>query len=152
MGSPVVATLAYGFDLGNSEKFLALERDKYGGPAPSWYDDEGPEFVVQLYDALYAAIPGAPAEDNADKREAAAEEHFGVQVDFCGTDSFQGWVLIAVGSRQEACNADVLTLNLFQLQEPPGEWNDRLHAAVEALGITPTATWPAWLVYPSYDG
>ena len=78
MGNPVTATLAYGYNLGIPDDFKAAERDEYGGPAPTWYNDEGPAFVEQLYDALYAAS-GLPAEPNADNRQAAAERHFGVE-------------------------------------------------------------------------
>lgn len=150
MGSVVTATLAYGYDLGNPDDFLAAERDEYGGPAPAWWDEDGPEFAVQLYDALYAAIPDAPTEGNADRRQAAAEEHYGVELAFCGTDAYSGWALIAAGSEREACNADVLVLDLLDMEHPPSEWFDRLTAAVETLGITPTQDWPKWLVFPSY--
>ena len=148
MGNPVTATLAYGYNLGIPDDFKAAERDEYGGPAPTWYNDEGPAFVEQLYDALYAAS-GLPAEPNADNRQAAAERHFGVEVAFCGTDEYEGWLLVAAGSEQQAHNADVLVLNLHNLEHPPNEWFDRLTAAVEALDITPVQDWPKWLVFPS---
>jgi hypothetical protein len=144
----VTATLAYGYNLGVLDDFKAVERDEYGGPAPAWYDDEGPEFAAQFYDALYAAS-GLPAEPSADKRGSAAGRHFGVEVAFCGTDQYQGWLLIATGSEQQVCNADVLVLDLRDLEHPPNEWFERLTAAVETVGITPTQDWPRWLVFPS---
>ncbi|WP_426513144.1 hypothetical protein ACPPVO_22460 [Dactylosporangium sp. McL0621] len=89
MGSPVTATLAYGYDLGNGDDLRAAERDEFGGPAPAWFDDEGPEFAVQLYDALHAAS-GLPADSRSFRRGIAAKRHFGVDVAFCGTDKYEG--------------------------------------------------------------
>ena len=153
MGSTASAHLAYGFDLGNIDNFRAAERDEYGGPAPTWYsDDEGrPEFAVQLCDALYAAT-GLAAEGDADRRQSAAEQRYGVEVAFCGTDEYQGWVLIVTGSERDACNADVLTLDPFVLERTPVDegWDGKLETALKALGITPTQDGPAWLVFPSY--
>jgi hypothetical protein len=141
--STVTATLAYGYDIGN-----------VGEPAfegADWFDDESDtEPVVQLFDALYAAIPDVPAEGNADRRQAAAIQHFGVEVAFCGTDAFTGWVLIASGSEREACNADTLALDVRELLEGPDLWDNKLAAALQVFGFTPIQDGPKWLVFPSY--
>ncbi len=150
MGSHPTAHLAYGYDLGDFDGFRITQVDEYGGLTVPWWDDDGEEFAVQFYDALYAAIPDAPAESNPDRRQAAAEHHFGVEIAFMGSDQFEGWLLIAAGSEREAVNAQAMVLDLHDMEHPPDGAFDRLTTAVEALGITPTQEWPRWLVYPSH--
>jgi hypothetical protein len=144
MGSPVIANLAYGYDIGNIDESPIFEA--------TWFDDVDPdtEPVDQLYAALYAAIPDALPESNVDRRKDAAVEHFGVEIAYCGTDDYSGWVLIAVGSDREACNADTMALDVRELLEGPDLWDGKLAAALTALGVTPTQDWPKWLVFPSY--
>jgi hypothetical protein len=142
MGTPVRATLAFGYDLGNMGGSPLFE-------APWWDDDSGEEAPVQVFDALYAAIPEATGERNQDERQAAAVKHFGVDIEYSGTDSFEGWLLVAVGSDQEVRGAGVLALSLHDLSNPPREWVERLAAAVAVLGLTPEPAEPQWLVFPT---
>jgi hypothetical protein len=136
MGSTARAELAYGYDLGSSEDFKAAERDEYGGPKLPWLpvDEDGDPDYEDLGEEFEKAIAGLD----------------GVAIEYSGHADNPGLVLIARGSEQSVQWADVMVLDFAKLEHPPIEWFDRLTAAIEALGITPTQDWPRWLVFPSY--
>jgi hypothetical protein len=134
MGSTPRAHLAYGYDLGYIEDFRASERDEYGGPKLPWFEGDSGSWDF-----------GAQVE--AELQNAGI---LGVELEFSGGDELPGWVLVADDSKRSVAWSEAMVLNLTQMEHPPGEWFDRLTAAVDALGITPTQDWPRWLVFPSY--
>jgi hypothetical protein len=159
MGMTARACLAYGYDLGTGEDFKADQRGEYDGPDLPWYDedeqddDEGERgFVEQLFNHLYSLIPNpAPAEYDF-QRQQVAERHYGVQVEHSGSHDYPGWLLVIKGSERNVEWSDVMTLNVTEMECRPDEegWDEKLTAALNALGITPTQPTAAWLVYPTY--
>lgn len=134
MGSSPRAHLAYGYDLGTSEDFKAVERGEYGSPDVPWAPDDA--WAYTFADALEKQLPDARA----------------VSVEFSGADDSTGWMLVAADSKRTVDWTDALTLDLYEMDGRPSVagWNTALAEAIEALGITPTQDGPRWLVFPSY--
>jgi hypothetical protein len=136
MGSTPRAHLAYGYDLGYIEDFKAAERDEYGAPQLPWFgDDDGSwDFGAQVEARL----------ENAGSR--------GVELMFSGGEDLPGWVLTASGSESSAAWSEATPLNVIEMECRPADegWDDKLTAALTALGITPTQPAANWLVYPTY--
>lgn len=134
MGSNPRACLAYGYDLGSYEDFRAAERDEYGAPKLPWLDEDASTYAF------------------GDAAEKLLTDQPGIRLDYSGSDESTGWVLVVDTSERSVEWSEVMTLNVPELECRPAEegWDDKLNAALTALGITPTQQGASWLVYPSY--
>jgi hypothetical protein len=159
MGMSPDAHLAYGYDLGTDEDPKFAEKGEYGVSDLPWFntgddedEDEQPGFVEQLFNHLYAQIDNpAPAEYDF-QRQKIAEQHYGIRVQYSGHGDYAGNILIADGSHRSVEWSDTMVLDPADLNNDPlaEGWDDKLDAAIRALGITPTQDDPKWLVFPSY--
>jgi hypothetical protein len=134
MGSNPRAHLAYGYDLGSYEDFKAAERGEWGSPALPWLDEDASTYAF------------------GDAAEKLLTDHAGVRLDYSGADESVGWMLVVDHSARNVEWSDAMTLNVTELECRPAEegWDDKLDAALTALGITPAQTAAQWLVYPTY--
>ena len=147
------AVLAYGYDLGTAEGFLVNEVDDGGALTASWFDMEVvDEFPEQVYQRLYAAIPGAPAAD-ADEYERTAQSHFGVKIAFAGTFDAPRYILAVVASESTAYHDDACVLDLDRMRGLPESrgWETQLAVVLATLDLTPLQTQPKWLIFPFCD-
>lgn len=156
MGFVVRAQLVYGYDLGTEEDPRFAERDEYGAPDLPWFDDEETDqdegargFVGQLFNHLYSLIPDPPPAEYDFERQDAAQEYFGIGVEFPGHVDNPGLVLTAA-DKSFVSWAETMALDLVELAAPHAEWDANLAAALAALGITPDQDGPKWLVFPTY--
>jgi hypothetical protein len=157
MGTTARAELAYGYDLGGMEGFKAAEVGRYDGPDLPWWaeEDEHPEEFTEVADRMLLDRIGRFAEtdrraDGYYDRKHAAEKRVGVRFDFPGNVEYPGLVLIAEGSRRAVAWAEVMTLDPNEILIARPDWDAKLAAALDALGIHPTQPGPRWLVYPTY--
>jgi hypothetical protein len=159
MGMDPEARLAYGFKLGDSEQFnLAEATGEYGALAVDWYDPEKEGgFAEQLWNRLFALIPEPPEVQYDWHREEAARKYWNVDLVYSGTYEFSGYILTVTGEHTAGSYASVewsnsMPLDLDGMTADPVRfhWDERLGAALKALGLTPTQARAQWLVFPFY--
>lgn len=158
MGTSPTGLLMYGYDLGGNEGWKLREAGEYGELALHWYDnttDEGAEaeFVAEAMRRMLAEIVGFTETDElADgyhERARAAEEALGVVIQHVWTWEVTYYVLAArvvdASDAPEPVDFDQLERDRIELR-----FDDRLQAALDALGITPAQERPAWLLSSFY--
>lgn len=155
MGSTARAHLAYGYDLGSAEDFLAAQRTEHGSPDLPWLGEDE-DFPGDAEGTLLASVGFTDVWSNADgdyfDRQSAAKDRVGVDFAHAGGDEVPGWVLYAKGSERSVAWSETMVLDPHTLTVQPNaeQWNMKLDAALKALGITPTQDDARWLVFPSY--
>jgi hypothetical protein len=157
MGMSTKGVLAYGYHLGGGDSgWDVREAGEYGELNLDWHGEEAEDdFAAAAEARLLAEIAGFTEQwgDNPDgeywTRHKAAKARLGVELEtYCQSD-YPTYVLAA--KVITAHGGDVEVLDLGALATVPPEWNERLAAAVAALGITPTQERPGW-VLGSYRG
>ena len=137
MGTTTDAILAYGYDLGGSDGWAIREIDEYDSLDPAkfaWYDDENDDdFQEQA------------------ERHLLASEVLGVQFETYCSDSAPMHLLAAKVITVRRGNCEVLDLPALSAMPAEHGWDDKLRAACQALGITPTQASPGWVLV-SYWG
>lgn len=157
MGTTARAELAYGYDLGGVDGFKATEVGRYDGPDLPWWreEDDHPQEFTEVADQMLLDRIGLFADtdwqaDDYYDRKHTAEKRVGVRFDFPGNHAYPGLVLIAEGSRSAVAWSEVMTLDPNEILIARPEWDAKLTAALDALGIHPTQPAARWLVYPTY--
>lgn len=178
MGSDPEARLAYGFDLGGGEPwYLAEATREWGQLDIDWYDtDSDDRFADQLIGRLHSLIPDTKPVESSYDREDAVRDHWGVALVRTGDpEADTGYVLAAIDPGRDFLPgyrsvewSETMPLDLHELTTKPAEqgWDDKLTAAIKALGITPVRedpngdgprhkrdkvpVGPSWLVFPYY--
>lgn len=148
MGVSTDAMLLYGYDLGSGEEWKIEGVDQYGVLERAWLgeDDEFSEAAMRV---LLASIGFTETDWQVEgffRRQREAEERLVVSLESHCSDEYPMWVLAAqkvVASRGTALVVDFAELDA---QRQAGDWDDKLRAALEALGITPTQAEPCWLL------
>lgn len=151
------AYLAFGIDLGYSEKVLIQEVDEYGTPNLPWLrrDEEGypsEDLSDAITRRLYELIPGAPDADGAYTMTELVKSYYGVYVLEHGwivEGQTPGWVLCA--HHLEVDGGDVLDVNPTDLLQAAGQnaMALKLEDAMAALGITPNKPRIGWMLLAS---
>lgn len=152
------AHLAYGYDLGYTEKHEIEEVDKYGSLDLPWIkrDSEGyvDESLIEAFTRkLYQAIPGASAaRTRVYEQDVIVEGHYGIKI------LEHGWVTegdmpsFALIAYQVDCDGgEVGHLDLPHLISIVGllKADEKLSRALEILEITPNQKRPGWLLLAS---
>lgn len=160
MGMDPDARLAYGYRLGDSDKFdLAEATGEFGELVVDWYDDDRKDnFETQLWARLYDLTPEPrPAVEYDWQKEDAARSHWNVDIVHSGSHDYPGYILTVTGDNTEGSYrsvewSDSMELDLHAMVSGPEQmtWDARLAAALKALGLTPTQAGPKWLVFPFY--
>jgi hypothetical protein len=154
MGSDPVAHLGYGYDLGGPEGWHVAGLDEYGGLQLDWLGEDD-DFTEAAETRLLVASGFTETDWQADgyfDRKRAAEKALGVEFSRSGTWEYCGEILVASGSTSSVEWSETMPLDLDALRYEPHLplWNEKLTAALSALGLTPTQDGPKWLVYPFY--
>lgn len=158
MGTSTNAVLAYGYNLGGADAGWAFrEVGEYGEAALDWYDPEAEDdegFASAAAARLLASVGftekwGDNPDGNYFERERAAAKSLGVELESYCHGEYPMYVLAAKVITVYRGGAEIL--DPAELAKIPPEWNERLAAAVTALGITPTQERPAWVLV-SYWG
>lgn len=154
MGQSTNAMLMYGYHLGSDDGGWELQGlSEYGElPAFDWYDPEaedGDDFQSAAERKLMAEIAGFTEEWSPDAegywdRERAAKARVGVKFASHCSDDYPMYVLVT----------KVITVYRGEVEEidpikdlaVQPEWDDKLRAALEALGLNPTQETASWFL------
>lgn len=149
----ITAHLVYGYDLGGPEEWRIREKDEYGDPTGlDWYDpeDDDDDFAGSVAVRLRDRLAGfterwTPGDDESYfDRKQAAQARVGVDVvTHCSSD-FPSYALIT--HKITAYRGQVTPVEHVEDQAEEAAANQRLAAALQALGLTPVQDAPRWLL------
>lgn len=153
MGQSTNGMLVYGYNFGGEEGGWQLaEVDEYEPWEPEWMGDD--DVISAAGERLLASVGFTETDYKAEgyfDRKKAAEDRLGVEFDsFCSGD-YPMWVLAA--DVTTVYRGDVKEIDFAALEQAreDGDWDAKLAAAVQALGVTPKQDGPKWLLV-SYWG
>lgn len=155
MGQSANGVLVYGYDLGGDEEWKVQGAGEFGEPpAVDWFDpddEEGDHFQAAAQRRLLAEIAGfaeewSAGDDGYFDREKAAKARVGVEfVTYCSHD-YPMYVLAAKAiTVDQGYVNDIDMAGLVQAPAREG-WDEKLRAAIAALGLTPTQEQAKWLL------
>jgi len=154
MGTSSDAVLAYGYDLGEWSKIQGAGEFGEDLSLP-WLDDDCDDSYTDQAERCLLASVGFTEEWEPDSgywdRKKDAEARLGVQFETYCSDNAPMHVLAAHVITVSRGDCKVLDLPALAAMPFEGLWDDKLRAACEALGITPTQEQPGWLLV-SYWG
>jgi hypothetical protein len=147
--------LAYGYDLGGGDEWKVRESGEYGELLPlSWYnpeEEEGDDFQSAAERRLLAEIAGFTETWSRDNegyfdRERAAKDVLGVEFDTYCSGEYPEYLLAT--KVITVYRGDVKDIDMADLAAAPARegWDDKLAAALGALGITPKQEYAKWLL------
>lgn len=149
MGQSTNGMLAYGYNLGGEEGWELQGLGEYDELQLDWYDPDEDDFQEAAEKRLLADIAGfteewTPGVEGYFDRERAAKARLGVKFDTHCSGDYPMFILatkvitVYRGSVKEIDPAELLA-------RPP-EWDEKLRAALDALGINPTQEQARWLL------
>ncbi|MGW1353014.1 hypothetical protein ACWCQE_27665 [Streptomyces sp. NPDC002409] len=152
MSTSTNAMLVYGYHLGGEDEWALQGLGKYDElPDLDWYDpeDEGEDFQEAAERKLLADLAGftetrAPGVEGYFDRKRAAQEKVGVKFETHCSGNYPRFLLatktitVYRGSVEEIDPAGLLAA--------PPEWDTRLRAALDTLGLNPTQETARWLL------
>lgn len=154
MGQSTNGMLVYGYDLGGPEDgWKVAEAGEYGEWMPSWSTEDS-DIITDAEKALMASVGFTETDWRAEgyfDREREAKARLGVEFEsYCSAD-YPLWVLAACVITVYRGDAKEVDLAALEAQRTQEEWDAKLAAAVQALGIEPTQDGPRWMLV-SYWG
>jgi len=158
VGQRTDGLLVYGYDLGCEEDWKVRERGEYGEPVPGtggWVPDpeaeEGYDLIEQAMSHLLAASGFTETyEDGRDGyfgREDAAKAALGVEFETYCSGEYPMYVLAAcvvTAGRGDVVDAGAAIAAADDATRQ--EWDAKLAAALQVLGLTPVQDKPRWLL------
>ena len=151
MGQSTNAVLAYGYDLGSGEEWKIAEVGEYGDLAVDWFDEDHEDgFLGQAERRLLNASGFTETyEDGKDDyfaREGEAKERLGVEFESYCSGEYPMYVLATKVITVRRGYSEVLDLPALMAEPAEHGWDDKLTAALTALGITPKQEQPGWVL------
>lgn len=156
MGQSTDGILAYGYDLGEGFEKIQ-EAGEYGELPPlTWFDPEHTDDLIEAAELhLLAQVAGFTETDwSADgyfDRQRKAKARLGVQFETYCSDSCPMHLLAAKVITVRRGAVEDIDMTALAVEPEMNGWNDKLRAALTALGITPQQAEPRWLL-ASYWG
>lgn len=144
--------LAYGYNLGGPEEWLVREVGDNGEVTAEWWDDD--DVTEAAITALRTAAGFTETDWEADgyfDRRNAADARIGVVIDTHCSGEYPEYLLAAHVTTAARGYPETLDLAELQAQAVTDGWDDKLRAALEVLGLTPTQEKPGWIL-ASYWG
>lgn len=151
------AVLAYGYDLGNSDRAAIEEIDEYGTINLPWLRRDEDGWAIEdlptacnrkLYDAIPGRDKGEHQEDSWDQAEHV-KNYYGVKIlehGWLAEGDTASYALIASHKITLGGDADPVDLReRLKLQEDK-DFDGRLRKALDVLGLTPKQAKPSWLL------
>lgn len=155
MGISTNGMLVYGYNLGGDEGgWKVKETDEYDCLTLPWWDDDSDDFASEVEARLLASV-GFTEEWSPDsgyydrKRAAQAKVHVSLE-SYCSGE-YPMWILAAHEITVWRGDVKVIDFDKLQTQAQAQDWDAKLSAAIDALGITPLQAFPEWLLV-SYMG
>ncbi|MFF8100157.1 hypothetical protein ACF07S_10335 [Streptomyces sp. NPDC016640] len=154
MGQSTNGMLVYGYDLGGEEEWKIREAGEYGELPPlDWFDpdnEEGDGFQEAAERRLLAQLADFTETDwRADgyfEREREAKARLGVEFDTYCSGDYPMYLLAAKVITVYRGSAEEIDMTELAIAPEMNGWDEKLNAAVQALGITPTQDKPKWLL------
>ncbi len=154
MGQSTNGMLGYGYDLGGDEGgWKVAEAGEYGEWMPSWSTEDG-DVREDAERRLLASVGFTETDWRAEgyyDRKRAASSRLGVEMEAYCSGDYPMWLLAAAVITVYRGDCKVVDFAALEAQRVDDEWDAKLAAAVEALGIEPTQDGPRWLLV-SYWG
>lgn len=151
MSTSTNGILAYGYDLaGGDAEWKVREVGEYGELELGWLDEEDDDFWTVAEKRLLAAAGFTETDYTVDgywDREREAEARSGVEIESYCSGDYSMLMLAARGSIMTAHRGDCKPVDFTVAPD----WDDKLRAALEVLGLTPTQERAQWLLC-SYRG
>jgi hypothetical protein len=152
MGQSTNAMLMYGYHLGGGDGGWDLQGlGEYGElPDLDWYDPDGDgDMITAAERKLLADIGGFTEEWTPDSegywdRERAAKARVGVEFDSHCSGNYPMYVLAT--KVITVYRGEVETIDPAQDLAVQPDWDDKLRAALDVLGINPTQDAACWLL------
>ena len=161
MGQSTDGILAYGYDLGGDDSGWKIQQAGEYGELPTlpWFDPEnedGDDFQSAAERHLLAEIAGfterwAKGNEGYWDREKAAKAGVGVQFDSYCSGGYPMFLLATKVITVHRGSVEDIDMAALAIEPEMNGWDDKLHAALTALGITPVQAEPRWLL-ASYWG
>ncbi|MEV2239589.1 hypothetical protein [Micromonospora sp. NPDC049891] len=151
MGTSTNAMLVYGYDLGSDDEWKLEGAGKYGEydwEAHDWHnEDEG--FAESAEVKLLAAHGFTETDWQVDgfyQRQREAKAAMGVEVVTHCSGEYPMYVLAAKEIVAHRGDAKVLDLDALNREAVEGGYDEKLRAALTALGLTPKQDRARWLL------
>lgn len=159
MGQSTNGMLVYGYNFGGLDGWEIEEAGEYGEWQPEWLnsdsdEDEDDDVIEAAGKVLLASVGFAETDWQADgyyDRKRAAEARLGVEFDSYCSGDYPMWVLAADVTTVYRGDVKVIDFAALEQAREDGDWDAKLAAAVQALGVTPKQDGPKWLLV-SYWG
>ena len=152
MGQATDAILAYGYDLGEGMQNIR-EAGEFGELSElPWYDEEQDDGIVEAAERYLLTQVAGFTETWGERREGyfdrerEAKARLGVVIETYCSGSCPMYVIAAHVTTVKRGDVEAIDpLDLAQRPEAKG-WDEKLRAALDALGITPTQERAQWLL------
>lgn len=157
MGQSTDALLAYGYDLGGDEGWKLEDCGEYGElPELPWLDENDDDFQSAAERHLLAEIAGfterwAKGSEGYWDREREAKARVGVQFDTYCSGNYPMYLLATKVITVHRGSVKDIDMAELAVEPEMNGWDEKLRAALTALGITPQQAEPRWLL-ASYWG
>lgn len=154
MGQSTNGMLVYGYDLGSEEEWKIREAGEYGElPELPWFDpdnEDGDGFQESAERHLLAQLADFTETDwRADgyfDRERAAKEQLGVEFDTYCSGEYPMYLLATKVITVYRGDVEEIDMEALAVEPEMNGWDEKLNAAVQVLGITPTQGKPKWML------
>lgn len=154
MSTSTDGILAYGYDLGGSEGWKIEGLGEYGEmPELAWYDEESDtaDFQDAAERRLLAELAGftetyGDGHDGYFGREREVKARLGVEFETYCSDSYPMFVLATKVITVYRGSVEHIDMAELVVAPEMNGWDEKLRAALTALGITPVQAKPSWLL------
>lgn len=154
MGNDASGILAYGYSLGGGEsEWKIAEVGEYGEWRPAWLsitdEDLEPDMIEEMTARLLASIGFTESDWSVDgffTRKREAEARLGLEVITHCSGDYPNYALVAHKIEAEWGDAKPIPIAELEDQRVRSDWDEKLRAALELLGITPKQERPEWLL------
>ncbi|MGW5130379.1 hypothetical protein [Streptomyces sp. NPDC004135] len=153
MGQSTNAMLVYGYHLGGGDGGWELEGlGEYGELPPlPWYADEDSDFQEAAERHLLAQLAGFTetwhsGSEGYFERERAAKAQLGVEFETHCSGSYPMYLLIAKGITAYRGEVEPIDFAALAAEVEQKGADEKLGAALTALGLTPKQQRPGWML------
>ncbi|WP_328344653.1 hypothetical protein [Micromonospora sp. NBC_00421] len=153
MGTSTDAILTYGYNLGNDDEWKLEGAGEYGGydfTAHDWYSEDGGTDLVESIETKLLAAHGFTETDwQVDgfyQRQTEAKAAMGVEVVTHCSGDYPMYVLAAKKITASRGDCEVVDFDALTRETVEGGYDEKLRAALTALGLTPTQDRARWLL------